>query len=65
MGARGRGLAAAVVSAWASHCTGRVPHLYYSTSADNLSSQRVAERLRLPRIGELWCLTRDRPGPCG
>jgi RimJ/RimL family protein N-acetyltransferase len=59
-GARGRGLAASVVAAWASQCAKRVPRLYYSTSADNLSSQRVAERLGLPPIGELWFLTPDR-----
>lgn len=58
-GARGRGLAGAVVGAWSSQCAGRVPRLYYSTSVDNLSSQRVAERLGLSRIGELWFLTPD------
>lgn len=59
-GARGRGLAGSVVSAWSSHCAGRVARLYYSTSVDNLSSQRVAESLGLARIGELWFLTPDR-----
>ncbi|WP_286175244.1 GNAT family N-acetyltransferase [Mycobacterium sp. DL99] len=58
-GMRGRGLAASVVAAWATQCAQRVPRLYYSTSMDNLSSQRVAERLGLPRIGELWSLTPD------
>ncbi|MGV0594923.1 GNAT family N-acetyltransferase [Mycolicibacterium porcinum] len=58
-GARGRGLAGAVVGAWSSQCAGRVPRLYYSTSVDNLSSQRVAEHLGLSRIGELWFLTPD------
>ncbi|WP_082944842.1 GNAT family N-acetyltransferase [Mycobacterium sp. 852013-50091_SCH5140682] len=57
--ARGHGLAAALVGAWASQCVGRVPRLYYSTSADNLSSQRVAERLGLPRIGKLRFLTAE------
>ncbi|MGA5545326.1 GNAT family N-acetyltransferase [Mycobacterium sp. NPDC051198] len=59
-GVRGRGLAASVVGAWATQCAKRVPRLYYSTSADNLSSQRVAERLGLPPVGELWFLTPDR-----
>ncbi|MEV0672053.1 GNAT family N-acetyltransferase [Mycobacterium sp. NPDC050441] len=59
-GVRGRGLAASVVGAWATQCAKRVERLYYSTSADNLSSQRVAERLGLPPIGELWFLTPDR-----
>lgn len=57
---RGHGLAACVVGAWAAQCVGRVPRLYYSTSDDNVSSQRVAERLGLPRIGELWSLTPER-----
>lgn len=57
--ARGRGLAAAVVGAWADHCAERVPRLYYSTAVDNVSSQRVAQRLGLPPIGELWFLTPD------
>lgn len=56
-GARGRGLAGSVVGAWSAQCAGRVPRLYYSTSVDNLSSQRVAARLGLARIGELWFLT--------
>lgn len=58
-GARGRGLAGSAVGAWSAQCAGRVPRLYYSTSADNLSSQRVAERLGLSHIGELWFLTPD------
>ncbi len=51
---RGRGLAAAVTAAWASLLapTGRL--LFYSTSADNLSSQRVAARLNLRQIGSTW-----------
>ncbi|MUL83709.1 MULTISPECIES: GNAT family N-acetyltransferase [unclassified Mycolicibacterium] len=59
-GLRGRGLAASVVAAEATQCAERAPRVYYSTSVDNMSSQRVAERLGLPRIGELWFLTPDR-----
>lgn len=62
-GARGRGLAASVVAAWARQCTKRVPRLYYSTSAGNLSSQRVAQRLGLPLIGELWFLAPEGNDP--
>lgn len=53
---RGRGYAAATVAAWASilEPTGR--ELFYSTDADNLSSQRVAERLGLRLIGWTWNL---------
>jgi hypothetical protein len=50
-GFRGRGLAAAVTAAWSSHpaLIGRA--LFYSRSADNASSGRVAQRLGLRRIG--------------
>ena len=53
---RGRGYAAATVAAWASilHPTGR--ELFYSTDAENVSSQRVAERLGLRLIGWTWNL---------
>jgi len=53
---RGRGLAAAVTAAWAAilRPTGR--HLFYSTDADNRSSQRVAQRLRLRLLGWIWHL---------
>lgn len=53
---RGRGYAAATVAAWAAilHPTGR--ELFYSTDAENLSSQRVAERLGLRLIGWTWSL---------
>jgi len=48
---RGRGLAAAVAARW----TGLTPladhALFYGTSAANVSSQKVAERLGLQRIG--------------
>ncbi len=51
---RGRGHAAAVTAAWASlvRASGRLP--FYSTSAGNLSSRRVAERLNLHPLGWLW-----------
>lgn len=55
-GFRGRGYAAATAAAWAAilRPTGRF--LFYSTDADNRSSQRVAERLRLRSIGWTWRL---------
>lgn len=53
---RGRGLAAATTARWAEVAKGRT--LFYSTSADNLSSQRVAERLGLERLGWLWKISR-------
>ena len=48
---RGRGLAAAVTARWSSHpaLTGRT--LFYGTSVNNISSQRVAARLELERVG--------------
>ncbi|MGW0230607.1 GNAT family N-acetyltransferase [Actinopolymorpha singaporensis] len=55
--ARGRGLAATVTAHWARlvRDAGRLP--FYSTSSDNLSSQRVASRLALRPIGWLWKLS--------
>lgn len=53
---RGRGLAAATTARWAEVAKGRT--LFYSTSADNLSSQRVAGRLGLERLGWLWKISR-------
>jgi hypothetical protein len=44
---RGRGLAAAVTAAWSAHPALKGRPLFYSTSAGNLSSQRVAARLGL------------------
>ncbi|MFF4614296.1 GNAT family N-acetyltransferase [Nonomuraea jabiensis] len=52
---RGRGYAAATTAAWAGLLPG--VRLFYSTSADNHSSQRVAQRLGLDAIGWLWKLT--------
>lgn len=55
---RGRGYAAAATAAWADLLAGSCPYLFYSTSTDNHSSQRVAERLRLRHLGWLWKLSR-------
>jgi hypothetical protein len=48
---RGRGLAAAVTASWASTPALKDRALFYSTSKSNRSSQRVAARLGLRRIG--------------
>ncbi|GAA0911327.1 GNAT family N-acetyltransferase [Nonomuraea longicatena] len=53
-GHRGRGHAAATTVAWARILAPDCPLLFYSTSADNRSSQRVAERLGLRPLGRLW-----------
>ncbi len=53
---RGRGHAAAVTAAWASTPIKENRMLFYSTSADNRSSRRVAERLSLRPIGWIWKL---------
>ena len=57
---RGQGHAAAVTAAWASlpALSGRV--LFYSTSATNFSSQRVAARLNLRPIGWMWQISAPR-----
>ncbi|SDS83049.1 GNAT family N-acetyltransferase [Microlunatus soli] len=54
--ARGHGLAAAATAAWADACRDLPGHIFYSTDANNLSSQRVAARLKLPLLGQLWKL---------
>ena len=54
---RGRGHAAAATAAWASLFPPSGRHLFYSTSAGNASSQRVAERLALPLIGWMWSIS--------
>ena len=54
---RGRGLGAAVTAAWSTLFDRSERHLFYSTSADNLSSQNVARRLALRRIGWMWQLS--------
>ena len=50
-GFRGRGLAAAATAIWANHPSLAGRALFYGTSVNNLSSQRVAERLGLQRVG--------------
>lgn len=57
---RGRGHAAAVTAAWAAIMAPAGQYLFYSTFADNLSSQRVAARLGLRPIGWLWKLSPPR-----
>ncbi|MEV4113837.1 GNAT family N-acetyltransferase [Nonomuraea sp. NPDC049695] len=52
---RGRGFAAATTAAWSELLPGLL--LFYSTSAGNHSSQRVAQRLGLRPLGWLWKLT--------
>ena len=54
---RGQGHAAAVTAAWASLLAPGGQHLFYSTSADNTSSQGVAARLSLRLIGWRWQLS--------
>ncbi len=51
---RGLGLASAVTAAWAGVLAPTGRRLFYSTSADNVSSQAVAHRLGLRPIGTLW-----------
>lgn len=60
---RGQGHAATVTAHWASLFSPGSRRLFYSTSAENLSSQRVAARLDLQAIGWLWKLSR--PGEQG
>jgi RimJ/RimL family protein N-acetyltransferase len=52
---RGRGYAAATTAAWADMLS---LHRFYSTSAENNSSQHVAERLGLRPIGWIWKISR-------
>jgi RimJ/RimL family protein N-acetyltransferase len=54
---RGQGYAAAVTAAWADILRPSGRYLFYSTDAENRSSQRVAARLRLRLIGWTWRLT--------
>jgi predicted GNAT family acetyltransferase len=60
---RGRGFAAAVTSAWIALARSPQRTLFYSTDADNLSSQRVAQRLHLRNLGWTWSLHRARAEP--
>lgn len=48
---RGRGYAAAATAEWAALLRPSGRHLFYSTDAENISSQRVAEHLRLRLLG--------------
>lgn len=52
--ARSRGLAAAATAAWADACRTLPGLVFYSTDIANKSSQRVAARLELPLVGQLW-----------
>jgi RimJ/RimL family protein N-acetyltransferase len=53
---RGRGHAAAVTAAWAELVRDSSLYLFYSTSAENRSSQAVAHRLQLELLGWTWRL---------
>lgn len=57
---RGQGHAAATVAAWASQLADGDRRLFFSTSATNVSSQRVAARLELRQIGSIWQISRFR-----
>jgi GNAT acetyltransferase len=61
-GFRGRGYATATAAAWAAILRPTSRTLFYSTDADNQSSQRVAERLQLRPIGWTWRLRAPDPG---
>ncbi|MBO0811644.1 MAG: GNAT family N-acetyltransferase [Microlunatus sp.] len=52
--ARGQGLAAAATAAWAEACRPLSGYVFYSTDVNNRSSQRVAGRLGLRLVGQLW-----------
>jgi RimJ/RimL family protein N-acetyltransferase len=53
---RGRGFAAASTAGWASHPALSGHTLFYSTSRENRSSQRVAERLGLRFLGATFTI---------
>jgi RimJ/RimL family protein N-acetyltransferase len=53
---RGRGYGAAVTSEWAAIMRSVGRYLFYSTDAENLSSQRLAGRLGLRPLGWTWSL---------
>lgn len=57
-GFRGRGLGAAVTAAWAGLLRAPGRYLFYSTNAENLSSQRLTQRLGLRPLGWTWRLSR-------
>ncbi|HEY3236892.1 MAG TPA: GNAT family protein, partial [Polyangiaceae bacterium] len=60
---RGRGHAAAVTSEWAAILRPSGRYLFYSTSAENLSSRRVAGRLSLHLLGWIWRVGQVRNEP--
>ncbi len=51
---RGQRHAAAVTAAWAPLLRPRLRHIFYSTSAENTASRRVAARLSAREIGWIW-----------
>jgi hypothetical protein len=57
---RGQGHAAAVTAAWTNILAPTGRRLFYATDWTNRSSQRVAARLDLRRIGSLWTLAKPR-----
>src|SRR5579864_4713840 len=57
---RGQGYAAACTAQWAEIMRPTQKLLFYSTSRTNYSSQRVAVRLGLRHLGDLWQLQRVR-----
>ena len=62
---RGQGHAAAVTAQWAAILRPSGRYLFYSTGADNLSSQRVAGRLEARLLGRTWQLGRAEAAPAG
>lgn len=57
-GYRGRGHAATATAVWAALPAMGGRHIFYSTTSDNASSRRVAERLGLRLLGDLWSIRR-------
>ena len=53
---RGRGYASIVTRAWATVASTEFQNLFYSTSASNTASRRVAEKMQLRPIGWIWQL---------
>lgn len=54
---RGRGLGAAATAGWAAHPALAGKTLFYGTDRENVSSQRVVERLGLPFLGTSLSIT--------
>jgi RimJ/RimL family protein N-acetyltransferase len=59
---RGRGYGAAVTAEWAAIVRPSGRYLFYSTDAENLSSQRLTRRLGLRPLGWTWRLARPVDG---